>query len=129
MLIVTIAFRFSDEDKSVRVCVINFLVKLISLCDSSALQPEILNVLDDFIQHFVMSLTEEVCHSVCVCVCVNIIMKSNLCFIHPILFPLVIENLSGEATLLHQLSHTQNQAETGPVSHCSHLQDQQGKHH
>ena len=58
-------FRFSDEDKSVRVYVVNFLLKLISLCDSSLLPLEIQNLLDKFLQHCVMSLTEEVC--VCVC--------------------------------------------------------------
>ena len=42
-------------------------------------------------------------------------------------FSLVVQNLSGEATVLHQLSDAQEKAEAGPVSNHSHLQDQQGQ--
>lgn len=50
-----------------RVCVINFLVKLIALSNSSVvpLDVHVQRLLDDFFHHFVLSLTTEVCMYAC----------------------------------------------------------------
>ena len=50
--------------------VINFLLKLITLSANPDVLKETRKLLDDFLLHFVISLTNEVCVCVCVCECV-----------------------------------------------------------